>query len=61
MPVDNNDIVVIEDVIMSKNMSKFGIAVITLIFKLERRPKAQNVGNLLAILMLYSILGTASG
>ena len=36
MPVDNNDIVVIEDVIMSKNMSTFGIAVITLIFKLER-------------------------
>ena len=35
---------VIDDVIMSINMSKFWTAVTSLIFKLERRSKAQNVG-----------------
>ena len=45
IPVDNWNYDVIDDVIMSKNISKFWTAVTSLIFKLEDRSKAQNVAN----------------
>ena len=44
-PVDNWTYGVIDDVIMSTNMSKFWTAVTSLIFELERWSKAQNVGH----------------
>ena len=44
-PVDNCAYNVIDDVIMSKNKSKLGTAVTSLIFELERRSKTQNVGH----------------
>ena len=44
-PVDNWTYDVIDNVIMSTNMSKFCAAITSLIFKLERRSKAQNVGH----------------
>ena len=43
--VDNWTDDVIDDVIMSKNISKYWTAVTSLISKLEGRPKAQNVAN----------------
>ena len=43
-PVENWIYGVIDDVIMSTNMSKFW-TVVTLILELERRPKAQSAGH----------------
>ena len=37
--------IIMENVIISKNKSNFQTAVTSFIFKLERRSKAQNVGN----------------
>ena len=44
MPSDNCDNNVIDDVMRSKSRSNFEIAITSSIFKLERRSKAQNVG-----------------
>ena len=44
-PVDNCIYDVIDEVIMSTNMSKFWTAVTSLIFKLERRSQSQHVGH----------------
>ena len=52
MSVDNNVNDIIDDFIMFKYTSKTLIAVILLIFRLERRSKAQNVGLLVGYLNL---------
>ena len=51
---------VTDDVIRSKSRSNFEIIITSLIFQLERRSKAQNVGHALGFLIMCSTSGDTS-
>ena len=52
---------VIDDVTRSQSRSNFEIDISPMIFELRRRSKTQNVGMLMAIFLVYSTSGIASG
>ena len=52
---------VIDDVTRSQNRSNFEIDISPPIFQLERRSKAQNVGNAHGYFLAYSTTGIAFG